>query len=255
MSEEDIKDRLSSLSKRVSVVLVEPKYPGNIGAVARVMKNTGLNSLYLLGGAEINDEALIRAVHGRDVLESSRRIESMDAIRDFADYIVGTSSVPTLNRKKFVRIPMNPDDLWKRLLPSGKRIAVLLGREDDGLRTRELEICDFFVYIPANPEYPAYNLSHAAAIILYDLFKQVYDSSIAVDPIRGQNLERMMDRIADIVALSGYPGHKSRNLIVMIRRILSRADLSETEFFKMMGILKLVKLKMAQNDEGRDSAK
>ena len=254
MSDEELREKLSGISSRVSVVLVEPKYPGNIGAVARVMKNTGLRSLYIIGGPEIDDEALIRSVHGRDILESSKRISSISEVRDFADYVVGTSSVPTLNRKKFVRIPMTPDEMWRKLLPSGKRIALLFGREDDGLRTQEIEICDFFLYIPANPDYSAYNLSHAVAIVLYKLFEQIYTSGIVPDPVKGQNLDRMIGRIEDIVHMSGYPDHKAKNLVVMIRRILSRSDLSETEFFKLMGILKLVRLKMSgEGDDDTES--
>lgn len=236
------------MPERISVILVHPKYQGNIGAIARLMKNAGLTDLRLVSDLNIENEALFRAMNGRELLEKAQRFDSFeDAIKDFS-VVAATSSSPTYSDRKFLRLPSNPEDFWKTNLSSGERIALVFGREDDGLRNEEIELCNSFIYIPANPDYPVFNLSHAVSIILYEMLKQLPESKPEMsDPIAPMNLDLLINSFEELLDLTDYPDYRKPNAKVMIRRIASRANITESEFYKMMGILKYFKFTAREN--------
>lgn len=235
-------ERLGDLSERVSVVLVYPKYQGNIGAVARLMKNCGLKDLRLVSSTEIENEALYRSMNGRDILETATRYENLkDAISDFS-VVAATSSSPTYSDRNFLRLPSTPETFWKKTLHSASKIALVFGREDDGLRNEEIELCNAFMFIPANPEYPVFNLSHAVSIILYEMVKQLPESDAGiVEPISPENFDLLLKGAGELMDILNYPKYKRANADVMIKKIAVRANLTESEFFKIMGILRFLK--------------
>ncbi len=237
-----ISEQLSSLSDRVSVILVHPKYQGNIGAIARLMKNNGLSDLRIVGGPSIENEAIYRAMNGKGILESARHYDSFeDAIKGFS-VIAGTSSSPTYSDRKFLRLPTTPQEFWKTNLQGNKRIALVFGREDDGLRNTEIELCNAFMYIPANPDYPVYNLSHAVSIILYEMLNQLPGSSPNIaETISEENFSLLMESAFELLDFINYPGYKRANAEVMIKKIASRSNLTESEFYKIMGIVRYLK--------------
>ncbi|MEM0158205.1 MAG: RNA methyltransferase [Thermoplasmataceae archaeon] len=230
---------MEEISARVSVVLVQPKYQGNIGAVARSMENFGLASLRIVGIEGIDDEAYARSMNGRKILENARFFkEFSEAVSDF-QVIAGTSSTYTYDDRKVLRLPLTPQEFWETYLHRPGKIALVFGREDDGLRNNEIEMCNAFVTIPANPKYPVLNLSHAVAIILYELFKTIPGYAPKVrEPISPTNFKILMEAFGKLIEASGYPEHKRSKALLSVKRILSRSGLSETEFFKLMGIIK-----------------
>ena len=89
----------------VRVVLVAPKYEGNIGAIARSMANFDVSELYLVHPCEIGDETYRRAKHGADIIDNCEIVETIEeAVKD-CFLIVGTSGVTTKNDKNYVRVP------------------------------------------------------------------------------------------------------------------------------------------------------
>src|SRR3989304_1746015 len=89
---------------RVVVVLVEPKNEGNVGAIARAMRNFSVDSLVLVNPWPIGDEAYQRAMHGRSVLESAKVVTSLAEAIEGADLVAGTTGIATQSEKKFRRI-------------------------------------------------------------------------------------------------------------------------------------------------------
>ena len=235
-------ERLSSLSERISVILVGPKYQGNIGAVARLLKNSSLTDLRMVSPPELTDEAYSRAMNGKTLLESAKIYDSLEeAVKDFT-IVAATSSAPTYSDRKFLRLPTTPWDFWKLRIDSGERIALVFGREDDGLRNSELELCNAFIYIPANPEYPVFNLSHAVSIILYEMMKQIPESTPHMaEPASPENFSLMIKGFSDVLQMSGYPDYKMVNTQIMLQKIFSRSNLTESEFYRIMGIIRYLK--------------
>lgn len=232
-------ENLKKLSEKVSVILVEPKFQGNIGAVARLLRNFGLKDLVIVNFGEFTDEAISRAMSGKDILLNARRADTFEEAIEGFDIVAGTSSTVSGNYKKFRRIPMIPSDFWNSISGRDGRIALVFGREADGLRNEELEKCDYFLHIPANPEFPVLNLSHAVSVVLYDMVRNI--DIVVPELTRGANdfeMDKLLERIALVLEETNYPSYRTNNTIVMLRRIIARADISETEFYKIMGIIR-----------------
>lgn len=236
-----------------SVVLVEPRFSGNIGLVARVMKNFGVSDLRIVGGPELKPQAWKRAMHGRDVLASARFFGSLeDALRD-VDLIVGTTGVPSHTDRGHLRISLTPRDLASRVRQIRGRVALLFGRENFGLYNKELARCDVLVSIPAHPDYPILNLSHAVAILLYELFLPIARPH---RPRRASGFEKenALRMLGELLTAVNYPPHKRATTEVMLRRILGRAMLSEKEFYTLMGVVsRALKAARAREDSGRST--
>ncbi len=229
------------MSEMVCVVLVEPEIQGNIGAVARLLKNSGLHDLRIVNGPEIDDEAFARSMGGKDILLSARKFNTFrESVAD-CTVVAATSSEQTLSDRKFRRLPTTPWEFWEAHTPGNEKIALVFGREADGLRNTEIEMCNAFIHIPGNPDYPVYNLSHAVAIVLYEMLKHLPESNPNIpDPATGDEMELINHKIRDIMEKYGYPGYKMQNSLTMIRRILARSSITESEFYKLMGILRFV---------------
>ena len=220
----------------IRVVLVEPKNEGNVGAVARAMKNFGVAELVLVNPCRLADEARQRAMRGIEILESARTVGDLDAALKGTDLIVGTSGVDTKSEKHFARISLSPREAASRVATNDGRIALLFGREDFGLLEGEILRCDLLVTIPASPEYPILNLSHAVTILLYELL-----SARAIKhgkrEASGMEKEKLHDAFKSLLTATNYPVHKRGRTQVMFRRLIGRAVPSKWEFHALMGAL------------------
>ena len=241
-------ETLSELNKKVSVILVAPKYGGNIGAIARLMRNYGLSDLRFVSPPEIGDEAMARAMNGKEILLSARRYDNFgDAMKGFR-IVAATSSSITLDDRKFRRLPETPSKFWKRALKTEGNIALVFGREDDGLRNTEIELCNSFIHIPSNPEYPVLNLSHAVSVILYEMIRDL-DRRLPVtaDPVEEKNMSRLVDSVMELISMTDFPEYKIPNTKVMISRLMARAELTQSEYFKIMGIIRFLRFKLGND--------
>lgn len=222
--------------RQVRVVLVEPKNEGNVGAVARAMRNFGARELVLVKPCPIGDEARKRAMHGLGILEAAKAVGSFADATVGADLVVGTSGIDTTSEKHFSRIAMPPRDLAGRLAPMDGTAAIVFGREDFGLFEGEIAECDLLVKIPASEEYPILNLSHAVAIVLYELF-QSHGTRRATRKASGMEKEKLHAAFAALLEATNYPAHKSGRTKVMFRRLVGRAVPSKWEFHALMGTM------------------
>ena len=218
------------------VVLVEPKNEGNVGAVARAMKNFGVADLVLVNPCPLVDEARQRAMRGIEILESARTVGDLDAALKGTDLIIGTSGVDTKSEKRFARISLAPRETASRVAKEDGRIALLFGREDFGLLDDELRRCDLLVTIPASEEYPILNLSHAVTIVLYEF--------LAAGAIKhgrreasGMEKEKLHEAFRSLLAVTNYPVHKRARTQVMFRRLIGRAVPTKWEFHALMGAI------------------
>ncbi len=156
---------------RLTVVLVEPETPGNVGFTARVMANFGVTDLRIVGTDPRNEEdAQIYSVHALGILESATIFETLESALSgihaawaATARIGGNHSVT----RAVVPLPELPDPL-----SLDGRVALVFGRESSGLTNQEVAVCDLAFSIPVSERYTSINLSHAVAVTLYHMFVQ-----------------------------------------------------------------------------------
>ncbi|UEC43345.1 MAG: Putative RNA methyltransferase [Methanothrix sp.] len=220
---------------RLSVVLVEPLYEGNVGSVARAMKNFGFSDLVLVRPCYIGEFGLAMASHARDLMEGARAVESLEEAVAGADLVVGTTGVRGRSTDRHLRVPsLTPRELAERLGGTAGDVALLLGREDDGLSRQELALCEIVVSIPTSPGYPIMNISHAAAVLFYEL------SRVEAGEVKlagSDDLARLLARLRTALVESEYHQHKLEKTMLMLKRILGRAMLTDREVQTLYGIV------------------
>ncbi|MCX8190011.1 MAG: RNA methyltransferase [Candidatus Diapherotrites archaeon] len=220
---------------QIKVVLVEPEYPENIGYIARAMANFGLKELILVNPkAELSSPgAISRAMHARYILSSAKVFGSLKEAIEQTDYSIATTAI-SCKDKKIERNAITPKTLAEKFCRANAKIAIVFGRESNGLTNEELSICDFVVNIPSSKEYRALTISHAAAIIFYELFSKKFVSRFdSADAETKKTLINVFGELADKL-------ERVRNKEVTIksfRHLVSRAPVTKREAKAIIGVL------------------
>jgi tRNA (cytidine32/uridine32-2'-O)-methyltransferase len=229
----------------IRIVLVEPSHPGNIGAVARAMKNMGLTRLVLVAPKQFPDEqATWRAVSAADVLQSAVVVPTLDdAIAD-CSFVVGASA-------KDRRIPWPVLDARRAAAEIGAasirgEVAILFGREDNGLGTAELTRCNLHLAIPTSGVYSSLNLAMAVQIVCYELHMIGASATLPAEPdtdwdappATQADLERFFVHLEETLSAIGFLNPAApRQLMQRLRRLYGRLRLDEMEVNILRGIL------------------
>jgi tRNA/rRNA methyltransferase len=226
----------------IYVVFVEPESPGNIGFLARAMKNFGLSKLVLINPCPLEEETYYHAMHAEDLIEDRMVYDSLEQFiqKEKIDFMVGTTGVAG-GSYNLPRIAVNPEQLAESMKVKGK-IALIFGREGNGLSNDEISLCDLLVNIPTHESYPIMNISHAAAIIFYEIYKK--DNHCTAEDLEEASALEKQGLITDmdgIIFHLGYPPHKSKNASLVFRRILGRAFISGREAHTLKGTLRRIK--------------
>ena len=185
----------------IRVVLVEPATPGNIGATARVLKTTGISQLALVNpGAWDTPEARTFAHGAGDILDGSQVFPSLAAAVADCHIVVGT----THRQGRFRTVTSAPEPLIAQLATQvhDRRIALVFGRERDGLWHEELALCHQVLRFPTAVAYPSLNLSHAVLLLTYGLYAAV-DEKPPDPPVQlatADERERMLAQILQALA-------------------------------------------------------
>lgn len=240
---------------RLRVILVEPLYDGNVGSVARAMKNFGFEELILVNPCDIDDFGMAMASHAKDVLENARTVSTLEAAIEGTDIIVGTTGKRMGNEQRHLRLHLrvpclSPKELAEKLDGKDGTVALLLGREDCGLTNEELMVCDMVVSIPTSAVYPIMNLSHAAAVLFYEL-GQIKEGETAL--ARRDSLLLLQGRIRTLLKEISYPDHKVEYTVLMLRRIFGRSELTEREVRTILGIIKRIRWRIGMGTGRRET--
>ena len=231
----------------IYVVFVEPETPGNIGFLARTMKNFGLTKLVLINPCKLENESYYQAMHARDVVSNLQTYNSLNEflIHKKIDTAVATTGTAG-GSYNISRIAVTPEQLGDSINYNGN-LALIFGREGNGLSNKEIALCDIIVSIPTHEEYPILNITHAAAIIFYELFKR--EKSYPVDRLEAATSvekESLMEYMDEIILKLGYPRHKSDNASLVFRRIIGRAFISGREVHTLKGTLRRIKSRIKE---------
>lgn len=222
----------------ISVAFVEPLYEINVGYVARCMKNFGLNRLILVKPrCSVGPEAYKFAAHAQGVLSQARVASSLGELRGEFNLVVGTTGVTT-KELSHVRRWIPPENLASRLAEQEGSALVVLGREDIGLTNEEIALCDVIVTIPANPAYPILNVSHAATIIFYELYKHLTQARPAQRlPVR-EEVEVLLKYLKGLVVALGGDEGRAERACLMLRRVLGGAPPTDADVRMLLGLVR-----------------
>jgi TrmH family RNA methyltransferase len=223
------------------IILVEPRYDGNVGSVARVMKNFGFSNLVLVNPPEIGQEARRNSMHALDIMENAVTRSSFDEIVGEFDFLAATTA-KVAGDGNILRTPVYPEELANAVGSKGK-IGLVFGREDYGLLNEEIERCDMLVTIPANPEYPTLNLAMSVGVILYELSREINKKKAGKKKFRelsGKEKEVMLGFYDEVVD-GTYDREFENNLAKKtFRQLVGRAFISGRESRTLTGLFRKV---------------
>ena len=229
----------------IRIVLVHTSHPGNIGGVARAMKNMGVGNLYLVAPKQYPDEqANWRAASAGDVLDAAIVTETLEEAIADCQFVVGTSA-------RGRRIPwplLDPRDCAQRMDVASihGEVAVLFGREDRGLTNDELKLCNLHLNIPTSEAYSSLNLAMAVQIVCYELKMRMSSQALPDDEYEqwdtpfssSENMERFYVHLEEtLVDIEFLNPAAPRQLMSRMRRLYSRVRLDEMELNILRGIL------------------
>ncbi|MFH1055212.1 MAG: RNA methyltransferase [Candidatus Altiarchaeota archaeon] len=227
------------------VILVEPRYDGNIGSVARVMKNFGFRKLVLVNPPKMGPEARKNSMHARDIMEKARIVDSFEKVVEEFDVLVGTTA-KVGGDANTLRTPVFPEELAKALDAKGK-VGIVFGREDYGLLNEELERCDMLVTIPAHHEYPTLNLAQSACIILYELSRESNKKKTggkkfrSLSKVEKDYMLKFYDELVDEVQDHLFERDLAKRTF---RHIVGRSFISGREAKTLMGVFRHARKKI-----------
>jgi tRNA/rRNA methyltransferase len=226
----------------VRIVLVAPKGSGNIGSVARAMKNMGLGDLAIVGSGRTESFwARAMAVHAKDILKTAQRFATLrEAVTD-CGLVVGTTCRGGLYREHS-RTPRTTAPEIAAAARAGK-CALVFGPEDHGLDNDDLKCCQLLITIPADAAYPSLNLAQAVTICVYELFLASMDNVPAegIERAPAEDVERLYDRMKASMLEIGYLDPQNpEHILFAFRRILGRAGLEEKDVRILTGLFRQI---------------
>jgi len=223
---------------RLRVVLVEPEHDGNVGSIARLMENFGLEELWLVNPkTPLGDEARAYACHAKELLTKAIRVELLEEAIAGVSLVVGTTAILPKRTANILRTAVTPEGFCRIVRPIAGIVALLLGRESRGLSNEELQKCDLIVSIPASHEYRTLNIASAAAILFYELWK-AKDSyhGMYIKEADGETKKRLVEMFDELCSKALVPQYKRRLAVRAFLNILSRGTISAREATLMLGV-------------------
>ena len=228
--------------ENIRIVLVEPKGSGNIGSVARAMKNMGLNDLAIVGGGRTKSFwARAMAVHAGEILKEARRFPTLrEAVAD-CGLVVGTTCRGGLYRSH----SQAPRDVAPKIVAAARsgKTALVFGPEDHGLDNRDLKYCQWLLTIPAHSDYPSLNVAQAVMVCLYEIFlaslKKAPREMISRAP--AESVESLFDRMRRSLLKIGFlDSQNPEHILLAVRRLLGRAGLEERDVRILTGLFRQI---------------
>jgi TrmH family RNA methyltransferase len=217
-----------TIPPNVRVILIRPRYKGNLGFAARAMANFGIRDLVLVGprGDKDSAEARERAAHAVDILEGARVVETLDEALSSVELAIGATA-----RARPSKGTLTPAELAHRLV-GGMVYGLVIGPEESGLSEADLARMDLIVRIPCSEDYPSMNLSHAVAILLYEMTRTTHEKPFAA--ARAVTRERLL---AEFESLIGATALKNPRVVrAAFKALLSRSPITEGEASALMAL-------------------
>lgn len=240
---------------QIKIVLVGTTHSGNIGSVARAMKTMGLSRLCLVQPkAELDGHAYALSAGASELLSQAEQFDVLGPAVADCGLVVGASA-----RSRTLSWPMLEPRACAELAvkeAATHSVALVFGRESSGLSNDELQLCNYHVCIPANPEYSSLNLAMAVQIVAYEVRvaalavqSQVEASDDTAYPSSSQ-MENFYQHLQQTLDQTGFIIRQHPGLVMTkLRRLFNRARPEEAEYNILRGILTSVQKRIAKSGQ------
>ncbi|MBT4835734.1 MAG: RNA methyltransferase [Methylococcales bacterium] len=245
----------------INIVLVEPSHPGNIGAVARAMKNMELSQLSLVKPKLFpHADATARASGADDILSKADIYQDLPSAIASAHVVFGASA-----RSRRIQWPLlDVRECAEKIIEQVQlgQVAIVFGREHSGLTNDELSLCQYLLRIPCNPDFSSLNLAAAVQVVSYEILmsqtqqKPVTKETLDIEPaeiIKQEEMDSFFQHLKQTLTEIGYLNPKQpKKLMLRLKRLYNRAIQDKSELNMLRGILSATHKKCRLDKEIRN---
>ena len=228
------------------VILVETQLAENVGMAARAMKNCALKELRLVNPREdhLSAKALSASSNSEEVLRQAKVYNSTTAAIADLQYVLATTARHRDQTKKVFNADAGAAEIAVRL-SNNEKCGLMFGPERTGLRNEDVCLADAVINVPLNPEHCSLNLSQAVLLVGYEFYKtqimpqppklvtnhtRVADKEKVLSFCR--HLENRLENFANY-----KDEHKKEKLVINLRNIFTRSEMTEQELNTLYGII------------------
>ncbi|OQY52875.1 MAG: RNA methyltransferase [Desulfobacteraceae bacterium 4572_89] len=229
--------------ENLSIILVEPQGPINIGSICRSMMNFGFSSLRLVNPCReyLSLDAKKMAMGAFKILEKAELFDDLASALHDIHTAFGTTRRFGKYRKNF----LTPSTAGERTneMDDQTKAALVMGTEDSGLSTKDLELCQHFITIPTHDDYPSMNLSHSLTVLLYEISlksdagEKFYDP-VPEKPAPGNEIQHMFAHMRQtLLDIDFLDSQNPDHLLRTFRRLFGSAGLSSRDVRIIQGLM------------------
>ena len=228
------------------VVLVEPQLAENIGTSARAMANFGLRRLRLVAPREdpLSPRARAAASGADQILEQALQYPSLKAAIADCQWVFATTAREHDQAKRVIGPQAAADDMLRHIA-ARETVAVIFGRERNGLENHEVGLADRIVTFPVNPAFASLNLAQAVLLVGYEWFKRATNDALPIAPRRSstraakqQLLSFFVDLERELEQVEFFrPPEKRGTMVINLRNIFTRMELTRQDLRTLHGVV------------------
>ncbi|HOH97651.1 MAG TPA: RNA methyltransferase [Candidatus Cloacimonadota bacterium] len=220
---------------RFAIILVEPIYAGNVGAIARIMNNFCFTDLRIVGAIPDKNDFYL-AMHSEHILEQARLFDTLaDAIQDLDRVIAFSRRIG-----KTKPIDLSPPQMaaYVHDLPR-LRIGLVFGRETFGLTDAEADLCPLRCHFPANKAFPSINLAQAAALAIWEVSSFAQREAEAggrrkTNAVDGAELSKIHRYMLDVMRDTGYfKDYETTNWDTFLGKVLAQLNPNKEMVYRL----------------------
>ena len=220
------------------VICVGILYSGNLGAIARLCSNFGVEKLILVKPeCEIDKEAYDRATHGKYYLDDCIIVDSLIEAKKYVDLLIALSARKG-GKNSLARSSISLEEYFEKNDFGGK-VGFVLGRENWGLSNEETDLCDLLVHIPIKGDNVVLNISHALSIVLWEqnkLNEEEIDSEKRL--MTREEKDAFMMMLNDILSHVWIEEDKHYGMKRVFSMIIGRSMVTSREANTLIGTLR-----------------
>ena len=226
------------------------EYPVNLGYTARLMKNFGVQRLYLVDPKCDMRAASVYASHGSDILKDAE-VVTLAKVRKAHDFLLATTAIRARRGANVGRTAVKPEEAVARIMAT-ESASMVFGRDTTGLTNEELALCDLVTTVDTRTDYRTLNVSHSVAILLY-LTSRAWSAGNVPRMMAGSRASRerreAFSRYAYQLAIaSGMQKHRAKRMVQVARRVALKSDVNSKELGLLVSLMRKAELAIKRAD-------